>query len=150
MRVPYQPGAREQRRVDERCVIQPVLEHAIAASGERSDDAEVGEIAAREQQCARALRETRQLLFEAVMFLAMPADEMRSAASRGSPRVGQRITDARIARKAQIVVTAENDAFAAFHHGNGRSADPALDDPPAPLTLRGPLPGQRFAAELFQ
>ncbi len=87
VRISRKPGAARQARVDQRGVIQPVLEHAVAAPDKRADHGEVGHVAGGEEQRARPAGELRQRFLEEPVLAAMAAHQVRrSTANPPLPR----------------------------------------------------------------
>jgi hypothetical protein len=79
MRIATELRATEQGGIVQRGMVQAVGEYGIAAPREGGHDAEVGQVAGREQQRARQLDEGREPLLERVMRGAVAEDEMRGA-----------------------------------------------------------------------
>src|SRR5262245_64550880 len=81
MRIPREPRAARETRIDQRRVVQPVLEHTVAASDKRAGDREVRHVASREQQRARPSDELGELPLERMVLVRVSADEVRRAAA---------------------------------------------------------------------
>ena len=90
MRVALQFRVREARAIEQRGVVQPVLQHDLAAARERRDHTEIGHVSRREQQRRFATRESGQVFLELVMRSRVTGDEMRGASAcsplRGAAR----------------------------------------------------------------
>ena len=109
MRITREAGAACESRVEQRGMIQPVLEHAVAATGDRADHGEVGHVAGGEEERARTAGELRQRLFEQSMLAAMAAHQVRGAATDApAPRgLDEGLGHPRMIGEPEIVVAAE-------------------------------------------
>ena len=95
--------------VDQRGMVEPVLEHGVTAAEQRRADTEVGHVAGGEQQRALAAGERGQFLLECVVRFAVAVDEMGGAAA-GAPLAGavrHGLGQARVGGEAEVVVGAE-------------------------------------------
>ena len=110
-------GARQQRRIVERGMVELVGKHRIAAPDQRGDDAEVGHVAGGKQQRARqAARIRASAVFERVMRRAVAEDQMRGAGADAVARgafAAAAAPDRGSAGEAEIIVAAERDELAA-------------------------------------
>src|SRR5687767_12890708 len=90
-------------------MIQPVLEHAVAATGDRADDREIGHVAGGEEKRARTASELRQCLFEQSMLATMAAHQVRGAATDApaSRSLDKSLGHPRMIGEPEIVVAAE-------------------------------------------
>ena len=123
VRVARKPRAGGEARVEQRSVIEPVLEHVIAAADQHGGNGEVRHVASRKQQRARSRDELGEFCFERVMFGVVTAHEMRGAAAHAPPARGlaECRDDPRVVREPQVIIAAEGKALASFD----RDANPA-------------------------
>ncbi len=80
VRIADEFGARQERRVVQTRVVEPVAEHRVLAAGQRGDDAQVRHVTGREQERARAgagRDPGRQLALERVVRQEMAGDQVR-------------------------------------------------------------------------
>ena len=107
-----EPGKRrpaDPATVEERCVVEPVLEYEVANAQEGVDDPDVGGIATAVEQRPGPARERGQGLFEFLVGSGVAADQVRGTAA-GAPTLDAALegrADAGVAGKPQVVVAAE-------------------------------------------
>ena len=111
-------GARQQRAVVQARVVQPVGEDRVVAPRERGQDREIGKIAGRECQRARAVArrdEGGELLLERGVRRAVPADEVRRARADAPARCASRAaaTTRGIVGEPEVIVAGEREQLAA-------------------------------------
>jgi hypothetical protein len=114
MRIARKARAGGKSRVEQRCVIEPVLEHVITASHQHGCHGQVRHVAGRKQQGTRTRNELRQFLFQRVVFGVVAAHKVRRAAAY-PPSARSRAEcrdDAWMIGETEVVVAAERDTLA--------------------------------------
>ncbi len=138
MRVAMETRAAQPAGVEQRGVVQHVLEDRVGRRQQRAGDTEVRHVAGREQERARPAREVGQRLLEFVVLGVVPGDEVRGAAAHavraGCP--GECLGHGRVPREAQVVVGAEGQALAAVHDRLDRAAAGSQAADQAPVAIQ--------------
>ncbi len=143
VRVPVAQQARtgQARAVDQRGMIQPVLQNRLTAPGEGAEHTEIGHVAGREQQRPLPPGKGREFRFELLVRCAVPGDQVCRAAPRAKLRAHrlQRRDDLRMPRQPQVIVAAEHAQRLPVHEHASAIAGRriALDDAPLPALRRG-------------
>src|SRR5690606_30964039 len=104
-----------QARIDQRGVIEPVLEHGIAALQQRGTDAEVRHVAAGKQKRPLATEKFRKALLQLMVNAQVAADEMCRAAARAikTRRLIHRLDHSRIGGEPEVIIGTEVEVLAA-------------------------------------
>ena len=125
-------GPRQAPAVEQRGVVQAVLEHGVARPGQCAREAEVGHVAGGEQQRPLAADERSERFLQRVVLAVMAGDQVRGAAAHaaglGCTHAG--LGHARVMRQAEIVVRTEGQAVAAIHR-EPYARGAGFDDAPA-------------------
>jgi hypothetical protein len=98
-------------------VIETILEHGVAAVGQRAGDAKVRHVTRGEQQRSLASREFRERFLECVVFAMMAGDQVGRTAAYPVVGSGLRegLCDSRVLGESQVVVGAEHQRLASVH-----------------------------------
>ena len=120
VRIADESGARQQHAVVQACVIQPVGEDRVVASGQRRQDGEVGQVPGGKRQSSRAgtgRHEFGEFPLQRFVRREVPADEMGCAGAHAPARSGvARGGDyGGIVGESEVIVAGERDQFAPGH-----------------------------------
>lgn len=116
MTVPGERGAADPATVQERRVVQSILEGVISDAPERVDDSDVRAISAREKEGARATGEVREVGLQLLVGAGVSADQVRGVRRAGTPAIdcGLKGLDYPwIGCETEIVIATEVQEFAA-------------------------------------
>ncbi|MNI42459.1 hypothetical protein D3C73_967560 [compost metagenome] len=118
VQVTVEAGTTEQTAIEQRSMVEAVLQHRIALPHQRRDGPEVGHVAGRKQQGTRATGQFGQRLFDLMMRRAVADHQMRGSAT-DTPTLGAGLPGGnhlRVVGQAQVVITAESQQRLAVDH----------------------------------
>ena len=121
VRIAREFGAGQQHRIVERGMVKLVGENFVVATGQRSDDPEIGHVAGGKKQRRRQAGESGQRCLQLMVEHAVPAHQMRRPRPHAVARCGRlrRLDQGRMTGQTEIIVTAEGQVFPAIHHNPG-------------------------------
>jgi len=111
--------SREERPVDDGCVVEFVHQNQVAWSGETGDDCEVGHIAARIHTRVFTLTEGGDAGLKTFMQVVGSGEESHAACARSVllNRCARRSIDAGVADEAEVAVRRQHDHVTTVRHG---------------------------------